>query len=103
MADKKLQQIKIHFDYESKQRYTVKGAIADFEFNKNGKSFDYTLKVKRDNHKVTEIHEIPLFDVTKITVQVPEHLAEALNGGYQKIEWNLVNGKHVSTVGSKPV
>ena len=103
MANKKLQQVKIHFDYESGQRYTVKGPIADFGFTENFKSYEYTLKVKRDNHKVTEIHEIPLYDVASITVQVPEHLAKAINDSYQKVVHTFKHGMHVSSTGFKSV
>lgn len=101
MTSIKLKQVKIHFKYTSGHRYTVKGNISEFTSEK--KVFKYTIKTEKDDHRVTEIHEIPLFDVESITINAPEGYANAKLNGYREVRYNYDNGKFVSTFGSKPV
>lgn len=100
MPDIKLKQVKLHFQYTSGHRYTVKGNISDFD--SGDKTFNYTIKTVKDDHRVTEIHEIPLFDVASITVKAPEGYANAKLNGYCNVQYIYKNGKFDSVIG-KPV
>ena len=101
MPSIKLKQVKLHFRYTSGHRYTVKGNISNFETEKG--NFLYTIRTTRDDHKVTEIHEIPMHDIESITVQAPESYAISKLNGYREVQYNYLNGKLVNTVGSKPL
>jgi len=97
MPNIKLKQVKIHFKYESGQRYTAKGNICNFGFD--GSEFSYSIKVIRDGHKVTETHHIPLVDVKSIAVHGPEGFSKSMLNGYQKVVYTIKNGKLFCSTG----